>query len=113
MRATLLMCLFAKHGSQLTLDVVGDRGRLIARAGDQTLTFHNREDSAPVQWSFPPGENGVFHMGFKTEHEAFIRSTREGLPVVCSGPEARQTMRVALAAERAVSGETVSNLELE
>ena len=36
-RATLIMCLFAEHGSQLTIDVVGDKGRLIARAQDRTI----------------------------------------------------------------------------
>ena len=101
-RATLLMCLFAEHGSQLTVDVVGDKGRLIARAQDQRLTFHDRQDSTPVEWSFEPGADGAFHMGFKTEHEAFVRSLRDGVPVICDGREARETMRVALAAERAV-----------
>ena len=106
-RATLLMCLFAEHGSQLTIDVVGDKGRLIAYAKDQRLVFYSREDPAPCEWSFEPGADGSFHMGFKTEHESFLRSLREGAPVVCSGPEARETMRVALAAERAVSEGTV------
>ncbi len=102
-RATLFMCLFAEHGSQLTIDVVGDKGRLIALAQDQKLTFYSRTDGKPVEWSFEPGVDGTFHMGFKTQHESLVRSIREGKPVVCSGPEARQTMQVALAAERAVS----------
>ena len=106
-RATLLMCLFAEHGSQLTIDVVGDKGRLIAYAKDQRLVYFGRQNPTPEEWSFEPGADGSFHMGFKTEHESFIRSLREGAPVICSGPEARETMRVALAAERAVSEGTV------
>lgn len=101
-RATLFMCLFAEHGSQLTIDVVGDKGRLIALAQDQKLTFYSRTDETPVEWSFEPGIDGTFHMGFKNQHESLVRSIREGRPVVCSGPEARQTMQVALAAERSV-----------
>jgi myo-inositol 2-dehydrogenase/D-chiro-inositol 1-dehydrogenase len=112
-RATLLMCLFAEHGSQLTIDVVGDQGRLIALAQEQRLTFYSRQDKAPVEWSFDPGTDGTFHMGFRTQHESFVRSVRQGAPVVCSGPEARQTMNVALAAERAVRDGTVVNLPPE
>ena len=112
-RATLLMCLFAEHGSQLTVDVVGDKGRLIALAQEQKLTFYSRRDEAPVDWSFEPGADGAFHMGFKPQHESFVRSIREGVPVVCSGPEARQTMQVALAAERAVRDGTIVNLPPE
>jgi predicted dehydrogenase len=109
-RAALLMCLFAENGSQLTIDVAGDKGRLIALARDQRLTFYSRQDEAPASWSFEPGADGAFHMGFKTEHESFIRSLREGAPVVCSGPEARETMRVALAAERAVQEGAIVDL---
>ncbi len=112
-RATLLMCLFAEHGSQLTIDVVGNKGRLIARAEDQRLTFYDRQNDTPVQWSFEPGADGAFHMGFKTEHEAFVRSLREGAPVICNGLEARETMRVALAAERAVGQGTIVDLPVE
>ncbi|MBC8873107.1 MAG: Gfo/Idh/MocA family oxidoreductase [Planctomycetes bacterium] len=109
-RAALVMCLFAEHGSQLTIDVVGDKGRLIALAQDQKLTFYSRQDETPVEWSFEPGADGGFHMGFKTEHESFVRSLREGKPVVSNGPEARETMRVALAAERAVRDGTIVDL---
>jgi predicted dehydrogenase len=112
-RAALVMCLFAEHGSQLTVDVVGDRGRLIGLAQDQRLTFYSRRDEAPVDWSFEPGADGTFHMGFKTEHESFVRSIREGKPVVCTGPEARRTMQVALAAERAVRDGTIVDLPAE
>jgi len=112
-RATLLMCLFAEHGSQLTIDVVGDKGRLIARAEDQRLTFYDRGDDAPVDWSFEPGADGAFHMGFRTEHEALIRSLCDDAPVVSNGPEARETMRVALAAERAVDEGTIVNLSVK
>ena len=110
-RATLLMCLFAEHGSQLTIDVVGDKGRLIAHAQDQRLTFYSRQDKTPVEWSFEPGIDGAFHMGFKTEHEAFVRSLRSGEDVTCTGLEARETMRVALAAERAVGEQTIVHLQ--
>lgn len=112
-RATLLMCLFAEHGSQLTVDVVGDKGRLIARAGDQLLTFYGRTDDAPVEWSFEWGADGGFHMGFKTEHESLVRSLCEDAPVVSNGPEARQTMRVALAAERAVEKKMIVELSAD
>ena len=112
-RATLLMCLFAEHGSQLTIDVVGDEGRLIARAQDQRLTFYSRQNDAPMEWSFEPGADGTFHMGFRTEHEALVRSFREGKPVIANGPEARETMRVALAAELAVSEGTIVDLPAE
>ena len=106
-RATLFMCLFAENGSQLTIDVVGDKGRLIALAQDQKLTFYSRQDETPIEWSFEPGADGAFHMGFKNQHESLVKSIREGKPVVCSGPEARQTMQVALAAERAVRDGTI------
>jgi len=112
-RAALLMCLFAENGSQLTIDVVGDKGRLIALTQDQKLTFYSRQDKTPVEWSFEPGADGGFHMGFKTQHESLVRSIREGKTVVCSGPEARQTMQVALAAERAVGEGTIVNLPPE
>jgi len=42
LRTTLLMCLFAEHGSRLTIDLVGDRGRLIACCGDRTLVHYSR-----------------------------------------------------------------------
>jgi predicted dehydrogenase len=112
-RAALLMCLFAENGSQLTIDIVGDRGRLIALAQDQRLTFYGRKEEEPVTWTFEPGADGTFHMGFKTEHESLVRSIRDGKPVVCSGPEARDTMQVALAAERAVRDGTIVDLPAE
>lgn len=112
-RATLLMCLFAEHGSQLTIDVVGDKGRLIARAQDQQLTFYSRRNDTSMEWSFEPGADGTFHMGFKTEHEALVRSFRKGEPVISNGPEARETMRVALAAELAIGEGTIVNLPAE
>jgi len=109
-RATLVMCLFAENGSQLTIDVVGDKGRLIAFGEDQKLTFHGREDPAPVEWRFEPGDDGSFHMGFKNQHASFVRSIREGQQVVCTGHEARQTMQVALAAERCVRDGAIVSL---
>jgi predicted dehydrogenase len=112
-RAALLMCLFAEHGSQLTVDVVGDEGRLIALAQDQRLIFYSRKDGSPTDWSFQPGADGAFHMGFKTQHQSFVRSIREGEPVVSSGPEARRTMQVALAAEQAVRDQTIVRLPAE
>jgi len=106
-RATLLMCLFAEHGSQVTFDIVGDKGRLIAYASDQRLVFHGRTDPAPQEWTFEKGADGTFHMGFKTQHEAFIRCVRQGEPILAGGEVGRQVMRVCLAAERAVGGEAV------
>ena len=109
-RATLVMCLFAEHGSEATLDVVGETGRLIAQVVSQRLEYYSRKEPEPQEWRFEPGADGTFHMGFRTQHEAFVRSVRDGAPVLMDGPQARKAMRVALAAERAVAGETVVGL---
>ena len=106
-RANLVMCLFAEQGSRPTLDIVGDRGRIIAHLADQRVLVYSRTDPEPQEWSFEKGADGSFHPGFKTQHEAFIRSIREGAPVLVDGAQARRAMAVSLAAERAVAGETV------
>lgn len=105
--ATLVMCLFAEHGSQLTFDVVGDKGRLIAYAEDQRLLLYSRENDEPQEWRFEKGCDGEFHLGMRSQHEAFIRCIRQGEPVLSSGDAARRTLRVALAAERVAGGESV------
>jgi len=106
-KGTLVMCLFAEHGSDLTIDVVGDKGRLITYFGDHRLLHYSRTEAEPQEWTFEKGADGAFHAGFKTEHEAFIRSVREGEPVRADGASAREVLCVAAAAERAVAGETV------
>jgi predicted dehydrogenase len=106
-RATLVMCLFADRGSQNTFDVVGDRGRLIAFRDDQRLVYYARAGDQTREWSFPRKPEGLLHEGIVDEHRAFIRSVREGVPVPVDGPSAHRTIRVALAAERAVAGDAV------
>ena len=109
--ATLLMCLYSEHGSQLTLDVVGDQGRLIVYGADERMVHYRRDNPEPQTWELKTVKDGAWHIGFKEEHEAFIRSIREGAPVLVDGPESRRTMVVCLAAERAVEGETTVLLD--
>jgi len=109
-RATLLMCLFAEHGSQLTVDVVGDKGRLIGYLDDYRLEFHSRTSDEPEVWQFDPQAGGPWHPGFRAEHQAFIRAIREGAPILADGAAARETMRVAVAAEKAVAGAAIVEL---
>lgn len=111
LRATLLMCLFAEHGSQLTMDLVGDRGRLIVYGGDRALVHNSRRSDTVRRWEFKEGAGDAWHVGFQEEHEAFARSIRHGAEVLVDGREAFQALRVSLAAERAVNGETVVMLE--
>lgn len=110
-RATLVMCLFAERGSQLTLDIVGDRGRLIAYAVDQRLVYFDRENEPPQEWTFERGSDGQWCAGFRAEHEAFVRAIREDAPILADGAVGRAVMRVSLAAERAVAEESVVTLE--
>lgn len=109
-RAALIMCLFAERGSQLTVDVVGDRGRLIGYLEDYRLEQYSRTSDERVIRKYDLSADGPWHPGFRAEHEAFIRAIREGAPIVADGPSARETMRVALAAEKAVAGATVVDL---
>ncbi len=106
-RASLFMCLFSEYGSGQTLDIVGNCGRLIAYLDEERLVHYTRTDGEPQEWTFKAETEGLMHLGFSEEHRAFISALRNGESVLVDGGAARQTMRVALAAERAVAGETV------
>ena len=110
-RATLLMCLFSEKGSQHTLDIVGDKGRLIAYAHDQRLVHYTRESAEPQEWVFEKELGGAIHPGICAEHAAFIRCIRQGEPVLVDGPSAHRTIRVALAAENAIENNKVVVIE--
>ena len=110
-RATLVMCLFAEHGSRPTLDIVGDKGRLIVDREAQRLVHYSRTDAEPREWTFKDRREGLLHIGLPEEHAAFIRCIRTGEAVLVDGPSARRTIQVSLAAERAVAGESAVAIE--
>lgn len=110
-RATLIMCLFSEHGSQPILDIVGDKGRLIIHVEDQRLIHYTRDNAEPQEWTFEEKGDGLLHFAIPDEHQAFIRCIRQGEPVLVDGESAHRTMRVALAAENAVAGESVVTIQ--
>jgi myo-inositol 2-dehydrogenase / D-chiro-inositol 1-dehydrogenase len=110
-RATLIMCLFSERGSQHTFDIVGDKGRLIAYAGDQRLLHYTRESPEPREWTFDKGADGVFHPGVGAQHKAFIRCIRQGEPVLVDAESAHLTIRVSLAAEKTIQTNTFVEID--
>ena len=102
-RATLLMCLFCEHGSRPMLDLIGDKGRLVAYADDRRLVHYSRDSAEPMEWTFnAASDDATCHSGIAAQHRAFIRCIREGEPVLVDGASAHCTLRIALAAEEAL-----------
>ena len=107
---------------RLVLDVVVNdisANLIIAKDGQTNVgpILSSLQSTAPEppaaekdEWTFAAGSDGAWYPGMRTQHEAFIRCIRNGDPVLCDGAEARKLLRVCLAAERAVAGETSVSL---
>lgn len=105
--AALEMCLFAEQGSQLTLDIVGDDGRIIALFEDYEVRVFSRASPEPRIRALV--RDGAFHPGMRRQHQRFVRTVREGAENVCGIDAAYETAQLSLAAEEAVrTGQRVS-----
>ena len=109
-RASLFMCLFSEYGGGYPFNIVGDKGRLIVFLDENRLIHYNRTDEKVQEWKFKDKQEELLHHGILEEHQMFIQALREGKPVLVDGDAARWAMKVSLAAEQAVAGETVVNV---
>jgi len=93
--------------NQACFGVVGTRGRiegdpwLPEQAG--SLLVYAEDNRCRERIEMNGARNSRGHLGFDEQHDHFIAAVREGRPVQCSAAEARETLRLMLAIDRAIA----------
>ena len=113
-KASLLLCFFAPNNG-LPFGVLGSMGRMEANVNRQLEGFILHENSKT--FDYPQGSRGEFiaarenqvgegfivHPGGLRQHMSFYEAVRKNKPVFCTAEIGRQSVAVALAAERSIA----------
>ncbi len=118
-RATLELCLFAPHGGDTEIGVVGNGGRIDTWNQAQKLVHHRFDlpERTEMQVADSPDEAGFqdaagrIDRGIWPELEHFVECCRTGATPLTDGPSARMSVAVCLAAQESIKRAEVVTIE--
>ena len=115
-RSALGLCMFCDRGGPgIEVGVIGAEGIVQYTYGEE-VKLHLRKRAEMRVYDVTPPEDivSLSHGGaMYYEHEAWVRSIREGEPVVVTGEIGRESVLVALACTRAVAERRVVDVDKE
>jgi predicted dehydrogenase len=113
-RAELTLCFFSPYGNDLEIGAVGEGGKIESWVKAHRIELWKNEDHGRVQ-TFEPesdvAQYGVFHTGAYRQHIEFADCILTGTRPFCDGSIGRESMLVALAAERSINEDRIVYLE--
>lgn len=118
-RASLELCLFAPHGGDTEIGVVGTGGRIDTLNQALQLVHHDFESAARNEIDvtdsideagFTDGA-GRIDRGILPELEHFLDCCRQGTRPLTDGPSARLSVAVCLAAQESIKRKTIVTLD--
>ena len=110
-RACLGLCMFTSHGKDgLVLGAIGAQGQLVSAERRYEIEQYPPDGDTPTihRPTIADADKQFSHRGAVLfEHRAFLAAIRDGAPLPVTPQEARLSIAVALAAERAVAEKRV------
>jgi predicted dehydrogenase len=118
-RATLEVCLFAPHGGDSEIGVVGSAGRIDAFNQAQKLIHHRFDppESTEIDVTDSPEEvvfvdaAGGMDRGIRPELKHFVDCCQAGRKPLTDGPSARMSVAVCLAAQESIRRSEMITIE--
>ncbi len=104
-RAELSLCFFSPYGNDLEIGAVGDGGKLESWVKAHRLHLWKNADGGQMQTIDPPSDvtqYGVFHTGAYMQHIDFANGIMNDTPPFCDGAIGRESIIIALAAEKSI-----------
>jgi len=109
-RAELTLCFFSPHGNDLEIGAVGGEGKLESWVKGHKIHLWRNSDEGAMEVVEPESDvtpYGVFHTGAYEQHIDFADCILNGTPPSCGGKIGRESIVVALAAEKSIKEERV------
>lgn len=109
-RAELSLCFFSPYGNDLEIGAVGDGGKLESWVKAHRLSLWKNADCGRMQTIEPASDvtqYGVFHTGAYRQHIDFADCIMNGTPPFCDGKIGRESIIIALAAEKSIKEERI------
>jgi predicted dehydrogenase len=109
-RAELSLCFFSPYGNDLEIGAVGEKGKLESWVKEHRIHLWRNADEGRMEVVEPESDvaqYGVFHSGAYLQHIDFAESILSGTPPFCSGEIGRESIVIALAAEKSIREERV------
>jgi predicted dehydrogenase len=109
-RAELTLCFFSPYGNDLEIGAVGDKGKLESWVKTHRIHLWKNSDSGRMQIFEPDSDvtqDGVFHTGAYLQHTDFADCILNDSPPFCDGKVGRESIVIALAAEKSIKEERI------
>ena len=109
-RAELSLCFFSPYGNDLEIGAVGEIGKLESWVKEHRIHLWRNADEGRMEVVEPESDvdqYGVFHSGAYLQHIDFTESILSGTPPFCSGEIGKESIIIALAAEKSIKEERV------
>ncbi len=113
-RAELSLCFFSPYGNDLEIGAVGEKGKLESRVKEHMIHLWRNSDGGEMRAFEPESDvtrHGVFHTGAYLQHMDFADCILSGTPPFCDGRTGRQSIVVALAAEKSIKEDRIVYLD--
>jgi predicted dehydrogenase len=113
-RAELTLCFFSPFGNDLEVGAVGAGGKLESWVKAHRIDLWRNSDCGAVE-TFEPESDvtqyGVFHTGAYLQHIDFANSILNNSPPFCDGKIGRESIIVALAAEKSIKENRIVSID--
>ncbi|MHC4166835.1 MAG: Gfo/Idh/MocA family protein [Planctomycetota bacterium] len=109
-RAELTLCFFSPFGNDLEIGAVGEKGKLESWVKQHRIHLWKNAEEGRMEVIEPESDvtqYGVFHSGAYLQHVDFADCILNGSPPFCSGEIGRESIVIALAAEKSIREERV------
>lgn len=109
-RAQLTLCFFSPYGNDLEIGAVGDKGKIESWVKAHLIHLWKNSEAGEMQVFEPASDvsqHGVFHTGAYQQHTAFVDAIVANTAPFCDGKVGRDSIVVALAAEKSLKEKRV------
>lgn len=112
-RAQLMVCFFSPYGNDLEIGAIGDKGKLESWVLAHRIHLWRNSDAGNVEVLQPEsdvGQHGVFHTGAYQQHKEFANSILNNRPPTCDGIIGKESIVIALAAQKSIAEERIVHI---
>jgi len=113
-RAELTLCFFSPFGNDLEIGAVGEKGKLESWVKSHLIHLWKNSDCGEMQAIEPDSDvtqYGVFHTGAYLQHIDFADCILNDSPPFCDGEIGRQSIIIALAAQKSIKENRIVNID--
>jgi len=113
-RAELSLCFFSPYGNDLEIGAVGETGKLESWVKAHRIHLWRNADEGRMEVVEPEtdvAQYGVFHTGAYRQHIDFADCILSGSPPFCDGEIGRESIVIALAAQKSISEQRIVRID--